>query len=278
MFQKVVLADTLLSKTADTVFKPGQILNFWDAWSGTLAFSGQIFFDFAGYSTCAIGIEILQIYGMTEDSCVSHSNSTDANKIGTVGKPLPGVKIKLSPEGEICIKNNSLMLGYFKAPEITAAVFDEEGYFKTGDKGEYDSEGFMTITGRVKDQFKTDKGKYISPAPIELELIKNPKIDQVCIVGAGIPQPIALITLSEMGKKTASDFLSSNLELSVMGLNSNLEKHEKIEKVVIIKQNWTVENNYLTLTLKLKRNLIEKEHQHYYKKWFQDKNHVIYCH
>jgi long-chain acyl-CoA synthetase len=225
-----------------------------------------------------IGIEILQIYGMTEDSCVSHSNSLDANKIGTVGKPLPGVKIKLSPEGEICIKNNSLMLGYFKAPEITASVFDEEGYFKTGDKGEYDSEGFMTITGRVKDQFKTDKGKYISPAPIELELIKNPNIDQVCIVGTGIPQPIALITLSDIGKKIASEFLSSNLELSVMELNSTLEKHEKIEKVVIIKQNWTVENNYLTPTLKLKRNLIEKEHQHYYKKWFQDKNHVIYCH
>jgi long-chain acyl-CoA synthetase len=97
-------------------------------------------------------------------------------------------------------------------------------------------------------------------------------------VGTGIPQPIALITLSDMGKKIASEFLSSNLELSVMELNSTLEKHEKIEKVVIIKQNWTVENNYLTPTLKLKRNLIEKEHQHYYKKWFQDKNHILYYH
>lgn len=224
-----------------------------------------------------IGVEILQIYGMTEDSCISHFNLPNANKYGTVGKALTGVKIKISPEGEILIKNDSLMLGYFKEPDITASVFDEEGYFKTGDKGQYDTEGFMTITGRVKDQFKTDKGKYILPTPIELTISKNPNIDQICVVGNGIPQPIALVTLSEIGKSSSKNNLTNNLLETIKQVNLSLEKHEKIEKVVLLKTNWTIENDYLTPTLKLKRSQIEKEHQQNYKKWFQDKESVIYC-
>jgi len=224
----------------------------------------------------AIGVEILQIYGMTEDGCVSHFNLPNANKIGTVGRTLPKVKIKISDEGEICIKNASLMLGYFKQPEITASVFDVEGYFKTGDKGEYDTEGFMTITGRIKDQFKTDKGKYISPAPIELEISKNPTIEHICIVGTGIPQPIALVTKSEIGKITSNDSLTKSLKDSINTINPSLEKHEKIEKVVVINKQWTIENNYLTPTLKLKRVLIENEFQNNYSKWFNAKETIIY--
>ncbi len=224
----------------------------------------------------AIGVEILQIYGMTEDGCVSHFNLPNANKIGTVGKALPKVKIKISNEGEICIKNDCLMLGYFKQPEITASAFDEEGYFKTGDKGAYDSEGFMIITGRVKDEFKTDKGKYISPAAIELEISKNPTIEQICIVGTGIPQPIALVTKSEIGKTTPKDSLTTSLTDSINTINSSLEKHEKIEKVVVINKQWTIENNYLTPTLKLKRVLIENEYQNKYSKWFNAEETIIY--
>ncbi len=223
-----------------------------------------------------IGITILQGYGMTEDGCMSHFNLPDANKIGTVGKPLPVVKIKLSPEGEICIKNNCLMLGYFKAPEITASVFDGDGYFKTGDIGEYDHDGYLTITGRVKDQFKTDKGKYISPAPLELELSKNTDIEQICIVGTGIPQPIALIILSELGKVKSKEDLCVGLIKTVNQVNPNFEKHEKIEKVVIMKENWTVDNGLTTPTLKVKRNAIEKIHQSYYKSWFKKSEFVIY--
>ena len=120
----------------------------------------------------SIGITILQAYGMTEDCIISHINLKDANKIGTVGKPWSTVKTKLTEEGEICIRNTSMFKGYFKAPDITAQVFDEEGYFKTGDIGEYDHDGYLTITGRVKDQFKTDKGKYISPS--QKQVIRNP--------------------------------------------------------------------------------------------------------
>ena len=223
-----------------------------------------------------IGVEILQIYGMTEDCCISHFNLTNNNKIGTVGKMLPGVTVKLSPEGEICIKNNCIMKGYFKAPELTAAIFDSEGFLKTGDIGTYDSEGYLTITGRIKDQFKTDKGKYISPAPIELTISENPNIEQICIVGTGIPQPIALVTKSELGNIASKSDLTESLSKAISGVNEHLENHEKIEKVVVINKQWTVENKYLTPTLKLKRVLIEQENQVNYSKWFHSKETVIY--
>lgn len=223
-----------------------------------------------------IGISILQVYGMTEDCILSHANLNGVNKIGTVGKPWPTVKIKLSEEGEIRIKNVCMFKGYYKSPDITAEVFDAEGYFKTGDIGEYDHDGFMTITGRVKDQFKTDKGKYISPSPIELELSKNTDIEQICIVGTGIPQPIALITLSELGKAKSKEDLSNSLIDTVKQVNPSLEKHEKIEKVVIMKEDWNVDNGLTTPTLKVKRNSIEKIHQEFYKQWFESDDSVIF--
>ncbi|WP_339916422.1 AMP-binding protein [Yeosuana marina] len=224
----------------------------------------------------SIGIEILQVYGMTEDCCVSHWNMPETNKVGTVGKPLKNINTKLSAEGEICIKNACMFKGYFKEPKITAAVFDEQGYFKTGDIGEYDHDGFLTITGRVKDQFKTDKGKYISPAPLELDMSKNTDIEQICIVGTGIPQPIALITLSELGKSKSTKELSAGLIATVNQVNKNIEKHEKIEKVIIMKEDWNVDNGLTTPTFKVKRNSIEKIHQPFYKQWFENNDKIIF--
>jgi long-chain acyl-CoA synthetase len=223
-----------------------------------------------------IGITIFQVYGMTEDCIISHANSPEFNKIGTVGKAWSTAKIKLSEEGEIRIKNNCMFKGYFKAPEITASVFDDQGYFKTGDIGEYDHDGFMTITGRVKDQFKTDKGKYISPSQLELQLSMNTDIEQICVVGTGIPQPIALITLSELGRAKSRADLSDGLIKTVNQLNPSLEKHEKISKVVIMKEDWTVDNGLTTPTLKVKRNAIEKIHCEFYKTWFDNTDKVIF--
>ncbi|MDH5365428.1 MAG: AMP-binding protein [Cyclobacteriaceae bacterium] len=224
----------------------------------------------------SIGITIFQVYGMTEDCVISHCNKPGANKEGTVGKAMSNASIKLSPESEICIKNKCMMKGYFKAPEITASVFDEEEFFKTGDIGEYDHDGFLTITGRVKDQFKTDKGKYISPAPIELQMSKNTDIEQICVVGTGIPQPIALITLSELGKAKSNESLCTGLIDTVNQINPNFEKHEKIQKVIIMKEDWNVANGLTTPTLKVKRNSIEKIHQQFYKSWFDKEEQVIF--
>jgi long-chain acyl-CoA synthetase len=223
-----------------------------------------------------LGITIYQGYGMTEDCCVSHFNLPENDKIGTVGKTLFNAQAKLSAEGEICIKNNCLMKGYYKSPEMTAEVFTDDGYLRTGDIGEYDHDCYLTITGRVKDQFKTDKGKYISPAPLELELSKNTDIEQICIVGTGIPQPIALITLSELGKSKDKSQLVSGLEATVAQVNSMFVKHEKIEKLVVMKEDWNVDNGLTTPTLKVKRNSIEKIHQQFYKSWFEMHAKVIF--
>ena len=223
-----------------------------------------------------LGIEIHNDYGMTEDCILSHYNLVGSNKFGTVGRPLPGVTPKLSPEGEIRIKTNALMKGYYKEPELTAAMFDEEGFLKTGDIGEYDHDGFLTITGRVKDQFKTDKGKYISPAPIELELMKNPYIEQVCLVGMGIPQPIALIITTQEAKKLSREEVNASLIATIDELNQDLENYEKIEKAVIMKEEWSIDNGLLTPTLKVKRNQVEKIHMPMYKSWFEMTERVIY--
>lgn len=223
-----------------------------------------------------LGITIHQCYGMTEDCILSHYNLQGSNKNGTVGKALPGVTGKLSEEGEICLKSEVLMKGYYKEPDLTAAMFDDEGFLKTGDIGEYDHDGYLIITGRVKDQFKTDKGKYISPAPIELELLKNSDIEQVCLIGMGIPQPIALVITSLAAKEKNKIDLINSLKESILELNPSLAKHEKIEKVVVMKEDWSIDNGLLTPTLKVKRNQVEKIHQGFYKSWFNSKETVIF--
>jgi long-chain acyl-CoA synthetase len=223
-----------------------------------------------------IGIIIYQAYGMTEDCVYSHFCGPKAYKFGTVGKALPGVLAKISNDGEIRIKVEGNMKGYYKEPQMTAEAFDEESYLKTGDMGEYDNEGFLKITGRVKDQFKTDKGKYISPAPIEVKLLSNGDIEHVCVVGTGVPQPMALICLSDSGKKKTKDELIKDLTGSLDAINPLLEKFEKIEKMVIMKETWTIANNMITPSLKVKRNEIEKIHLPKYPAWYDKPGIVIW--
>jgi long-chain acyl-CoA synthetase len=223
-----------------------------------------------------LGIEINQAYGMTEDCILSHFNLPGANKFGTVGRPLPGVISKLSEAGEILIKSDCLMVGYYKEPEKTAEMFTEDGFLRTGDIGEFDHDGYLSITGRIKDQFKTDKGKYISPAPIELELLKNGDIDQVCIVGTGIPQPIALVVVSELGKSKSKAILEQSLIGTLNELNPRLESFEKIAKVIIMEEDWSVDNGLLTPTLKVKRNRVEAIHKDRYGQWFESKEKMVY--
>lgn len=223
-----------------------------------------------------LGIEIKQCYGMTEDCILSHFNLPQTNKFGTVGKPLPGVISKLSAEGEILIKSDCLMVGYYKSPDQTAAMFTEDGFLKTGDLGEFDHDGFLSIVGRIKDQFKTDKGKYVTPSPIELELSKNTDLEHICLVGTGISQPIVLIIPSEAGWAKGREVLSKSILGSVDVLNPKLKKHEKIEKAVVMKENWTVDNGLMTPSMKIRRNRIEAIHQPMYLDWFSRPERVVY--
>lgn len=222
-----------------------------------------------------LGIRIQEAYAMTENCCYSHVTLNDKIKIGYVGAPLPYCDVKLSEEGEILIKHEALMDGYYKEPEMTEESFTD-GYLKTGDKGEIDSEGFLKITGRVKDLFKTSKAKYVAPSPIELKLSVNRDIEQVCVVGTGIPQPIALMTLSEEGKNKDKDVVEAGLIETLEKVNPVLDHHEQVEKFVVLKDEWTIENGLLTPTMKVKRGDLEKIHTEKYEGWFEGAGTVIW--
>lgn len=222
-----------------------------------------------------LGVTVRETYGMTENTAYSHSNYK-AIKLGTVGQPWPGVEVKVSEDGEVLIRHAGLMKGYFKDEATTTSVFTQDGFLRTGDKGTIDAEGFLTITGRLKDQFKTDKAKFIAPAPIELELSANTDIEQCCVVGMGIPQPIALITLSLNGKAKSKEEIRTSLEDILVDVNAKLESYEKLEKAVILSKPWTIENGLMTPSLKVKRNEVERIYLEQYPKWYADPHTVVW--
>jgi long-chain acyl-CoA synthetase len=215
-----------------------------------------------------IGIEIQEAYAMTENCCYSHVSLKEKIKVGFVGQPFPKCDVRLGDSNEIQIKHNALMTGYYKDPEKTAEVFTDDGFLKTGDEGFIDNEGFLKITGRIKDIFKTAKGKYVAPSPIEMKISANAIVEQVCVVGSGLPQPIAIVTLSDAGRKKSTDELSVLLKNTLQDTNELLESHEKIKKIIVMKESWQVENNLLTASLKIKRNEIEKRYVQYYEDWY----------
>lgn len=223
-----------------------------------------------------IGIKIQEAYAATENCCYSHVTLSKNIKIGFVGQPLPECEVRLGEEDEIQIKHKALTQGYFKEPEKTKELFTEDGFLRTGDQGFIDKDGFLRITGRVKDIFKTSKGKYVAPSPIELELSKNHEIEQVCVVGSGLSQPIALVTLSELGKNQGKTAVETVLNESLKKLNPTLNSHERVEKIIIVRDEWTIENNVLTPSLKIKRNEVDKIYASYYDSWYQLNEKVVW--
>jgi len=222
-----------------------------------------------------LGINIQEAYAMTENCCYSHVTLNDDIQFGFVGKALPHCEVKLSNQNEILIKHVALMDGYYKEQKQTNETI-KEGWLYTGDEGHIDQNGFLKITGRVKDLFKTSKAKYVAPAPIEMKLSANKNIEQVCVVGTGLPQPIALITLSEYGKSRPKDQVVNSLSKTLTVVNPKFEAHEKIQKIIVLHQEWTIENNLLTPSMKIKRNEVEKIHQENYLKWYEQQEDIIW--
>lgn len=221
-----------------------------------------------------LGLQIRETYGMTENTAYSHSNFRLIRN-GTVGQPWPEVEVRFSDEGEILVRHPALMQGYYKDEKITSAVFTEEGFLKTGDQGQADAQGFLTITGRLKDQFKTEKAKFIAPAPMELSLSSNPDIDQVCVVGSGLPQPIALMTLSLAASGKTSQQVDAGILASLDGLNKTLEPYERIQTAVILNEPWTIESGLITPSLKVKRGELEKRYQPHFTRWTSQGKKVV---
>jgi len=239
-------------------------------------------FIFTGASPISVALQewfakldiiILEAYGMTENSALSHANRVGLHKFGTVGQSYTDVEVRLSAENEVQVKSEASMLGYFKEPQLTAESF-EEGFLKTGDEGSIDEKGYLTITGRIKDQFKTSKGKYIMPAPIENKLLEHPLISQACVVGSGMSSPFVLCTLAPTAELPAG--LDEELSGFLEQINKKLDHHERLSKVVICKEEWSIPNGLLTPTLKIKRKSIESYYGNNYDQWLKEDKKIIF--
>lgn len=205
-----------------------------------------------------IGVNISEGWGMTENSAYGTASVPFRHdKIGCIGKPYDGVTIRISDEGEIQVKSPCNMKEYYREPEKTAEVFTDDGFLRTGDRGVVDDEGYIRITGRLKDIFKTAKGKYVAPAPIEAKFMENPLIEQVCVTGTNLPQPIALLVLSEEAQKQDKQEVEESIKRTLDSINQGLESHQVLDHVVIMQSEWTIDNDLLTPTLKVKRHVLE---------------------
>ncbi|MCL2914488.1 AMP-binding protein [Shewanella corallii] len=225
--------------------------------SGSAPISPDVLHWFNG-----LGISIGEGWGMTETSGLSCCNIPfELAHVGTIGTPQSCVEMRLSEAGEVLIKGDAVFTSYYNNPEATAEAF-EDGWFKTGDKGEITVDGAWKIVGRVKEQFKTSKGKYVAPVPIESSLGRDADIEQVCVMGSGRKQPIALIVLGE-GASTDRQELQNQLSATLASVNTELESHQKLDHLIVTREPWTIENEMLTPTLKLKRDQLEKKYGHF---------------
>jgi long-subunit acyl-CoA synthetase (AMP-forming) len=168
------------------------------------------------------------------------------------------------------------MQGYYKEPGKTAEVMAEDGFLRTGDKGEQDAEGNLRLTGRIKEIFKTSKGKYVAPAPIENRLAVHSHIEQVCVVGDGLPQPLALCVLSEAGRKEPREQLEGSLKRLLEETNQALDKHEQLNGLVLVSEVWAVDNGFLTPTLKIKRASVESAYGPHFGAWGERREGVVW--
>ena len=229
-----------------------------------------------------LGLNLVEGYAMTEDFAYSHSQTADQNDPGTVGPPYPGVQVRISPEGEVLIKSPGQMVGYYKRPDLDAQSFTTDGFVKTGDLGSRLPDGQLKITGRLKEQFKTSKGKYVAPAPIENKINAHPMIELSMVSGSGFDMAYGLVVLAEhlrpqmhqdATRKTVQAELTSLLDL----INKQVADYEQLKMLVVAKEAWSIENGCLTPTMKIKRSRIEFMVQHEVEKWYGENQLVVWA-
>ncbi len=249
--------------------------------TGGAAISDEITLIFNG-----AGVRLMQGYGLTETSPVVTTNTPMLSRLGTVGKPIDNVEVRIAEDGEIEVSGANVMLGYYNKPEATKRAFTEDGWLRTGDIGSIDADGFLIITDRKKELFKTSGGKYIAPSPIE-QLIKGSRfVGQVVLIGAERKFPAALVVpnfeqLAGYAKhknldiKTPAEFCAHpkivNLfERQISELTRNLSQYERVKKIVLLENELTVENGELTPTLKIKRRVIDEKYREIIEKIYAD--------
>jgi long-chain acyl-CoA synthetase len=229
-----------------------------------------------------LGLNLHEGYAMSEDNSYSHLSKEGASEPGWVGKPAKGVEVSLSPEGEILIKSPGQFSGYFKQPELTAASFTEDGFFRTGDRGEQRADGMLRITGRTKELFKTGKGKYVAPAPIENRLNAHPMIELSMVSGVGQVAAYAIVVLAEalrprLGEPGVRAQVEAEMKALLAQVNRELADYEQLRMIVVAREPWSIENGCLTPTMKIKRSRIEAGVEPQLRAWYEGAPGVLWA-
>lgn len=218
----------------------------------------------------SVGINITEAWGMTESFAYSTLNYPfRADKIGSVGNGGPGIELKIATDEEIMVKSRGTFSGYYKNAQATESSFDQDGWLHTGDIGSIDADGYLSIQGRKKDTFKTAKGKFVAPVPIENKLYEYSRVEMMCLVGLGMPAPI-LLAVPHQFPNFDKERYQKRAERVIKRMNQDLESHEKIKGVLMIKEPWSIENGILTPTLKIKRHILEKKYHDVGVNWPKD--------
>jgi long-chain acyl-CoA synthetase len=223
-----------------------------------------------------LGLRLFEGYGMSEDNSYSHSSNEDHGEPGWVGVPMAGVECRISPEGEILIKSPGQFSGYYRDPELTAASFTADGFFRTGDLGERRPDGLLKITGRAKELFKTAKGKYVAPAPIENLINVHPMVEMSMVTGHGQAAAVAVVVLAETVRPRLQDGavraeVETEMAALLKAVNAQLSDYERLHTIVIAREAWSIDNGLLTPTMKLKRARIESAIESALPLWFEKK-------
>ncbi|EOA6619209.1 AMP-binding protein [Vibrio vulnificus] len=219
----------------------------------------------------SVGLNITEAWGMTESFAYSTLNYPfRADKIGSVGNAGPGIELKIAADDEIMVRGKGLFSGYYKNDIATQEAFDKEGWLHTGDIGRLDAEGYLTIQGRKKDTFKTAKGKFVSPVPIENKLFEYSRVEMMCLIGLGLPAPILLVVPHNF-PNFDRDRYERTTKRVIAKMNAELESHEQLKGVLMIKDPWSIDNGILTPTLKIKRHVLEQKYHEVGQNWPKDK-------
>jgi long-subunit acyl-CoA synthetase (AMP-forming) len=229
-----------------------------------------------------LGLNLMEGYAMTEDFAYSHASTPRFNAPGCVGVPMPGVEVRLSEEGEVLLKSPGTMVGYYRQPELDAEVFTTDGFFRTGDKGERNADGLLKLTGRVKELFKTSKGKYVAPAPIENLLNAHPMVELSMVSGVGQPSAYAMLVLAEtlrprLGAPEVRAEVERELTQLLKSVNAELADYEQLRMLVVAPEPWSIENGYLTPTMKIRRGRIESAVHQQMDVWYASKGAVYWA-
>ena len=224
-----------------------------------------------------IGIYITNGYGMTENCAIcTQVDGQDFEKSDSVGKPQCGVEVKIDKKTkEVLMRGPFVMDGYYKNEKMTKATLID-GWLHTGDKGFLDEDNYLYISGRVVDSFKTSKGKFIEPLTLENYFADIKQLEEVCVTGLGLPQPIVLAQLSEIGKALPKEEVKSLLEEKITKINADLENYKKISTLVLVKEQWTEQNKILGPTLKIKRGNIDNMYSSRHRDWHEDNQVVLF--